>query len=441
MNKTEHTNKVDRPTLVISCPASSRSGYGNHSRDLIRSLVEMEKFNVEVIDQRWGTCPRTELKKSENKDISKLTVSSNMPKQPDVWMQVTVPNEFQPIGKYNIGITAGIETDRVSPQWLEGMNRMDMNIVPSEHSKLGFQCYYDKKDQEGGEVVSQLSLEKPIEVLFEGIDTEIYNKTSKIEDSVTKKLSSIKEDFCFLLCGHWMNGEFLHDRKDIGGTIHTFLSTFLKLSDRNQPALVIKTGIAFSIPEEIAVKQKVADIMKNFSNANKRVPNIYIVWGDLSDSEMNSLYNHPKIKAMISLTHGEGYGRPLAEFSVTGKPVIVTNYSGHLDFIAKHGILLEGELKQVHPSVVWDEVIVNHSQWFYVNYQYASSVMKDVHKNYKAHAEKTRKQTKYMKDNFTLKKMTESFKDIMEKYTPEFSEVQNMDSFQIPKLEELQTYE
>ena len=181
--------------------------------------------------------------------------------------------------------------------------------------------------------------------------------------------------------------------------------------------------------------------MKNFSNANKRVPNIYIVWGDLSDSEMNSLYNHPKIKAMISLTHGEGYGRPLAEFSVTGKPVIVTNYSGHLDFIAKHGILLEGELKQVHPSVVWDEVIVNHSQWFYVNYQYASSVMKDVHKNYKAHAEKTRKQTKYMKDNFTLKKMTESFKDIMEKYTPEFSEVQNMDSFQIPKLEELQTYE
>jgi glycosyltransferase involved in cell wall biosynthesis len=434
-------NKQQKPTLVISCPASSRSGYGNHSRDLIRSLVDIDMFNVEVIDQRWGSCPRTELIRKENADIAKLTVSGNMQKQPDVWMQVTVPNEFQPIGKYNIGVTAGIETDRVSPEWLEGMNRMDMNIVPSEHSKTGFQCYYDKKDEKDGNVVSQLSMTKPIEILFEGVDTEVYTKTSKIDSSVTSRLSSIKEDFCFLLCGHWMNGEFLHDRKDIGGTIHTFISTFMNMSERNQPALVIKTGIAFSVPEEMLVKKKISDVIDNFKNADKRIPSVYIVWGDLSDSEMNSLYNHPKIKAMVSFTHGEGYGRPLAEFSITGKPVITTNYSGHLDFIGEHGILLEGELKVVHPSVVWDGVIVDHSQWYYVNYQYASSVMKDVHKNYKAHLEKTRKQTKYMKDNFSLKNMTESFKDIMEKYTPSFTQPQDMDEFQIPKLEELQTYE
>ena len=423
-----------KQNLVISCPASSRSGYGNHSRDLIRSLIAMNKFNIKVMDQRWGDCPRTEIKKPENKDILDLAITQQLTEQPDIWIQVTVPNEFNPIGKYNIGITAGVETDRVSPQWLEGMNRMDMNIVPSQHSKAIFNVTYDKIHEETKEVVETLRSEKPIEVLFEGIDTKIYNKTKKIEDSVNKKLNSIKEDFCFLLCGHWMNGEFTHDRKDIGGTIHTFLTTFKELSERNQPALVIKTGVSFSVPERIEVEEKIRQIKQTFMDANKRIPNIYLIWGDLSDSEMNSLYNHPKIKAMISFTHGEGYGRPLAEFSITGKPTIASNWSGQMDFLSKYGILLQGELHQVHPSVVWENVILKDSKWYYVNYQYASATIKNIHKHYKKYLEKSRKQTKYMKDNFTLDEMTKDFENILDRYLPSFD-------IEIPKLEELQTYE
>ena len=429
---------INKPKLVISCPASSRSGYGNHARDLIRSLIELDKFDINIIDQRWGNCPRTEIVRPENKDIANLCLKTpQLEQQPDIWMQVTVPNEFQPMGKYNIGITAGIETDRVSPEWLEGMNRMDMNIVPSLHSARGFSCTYDKIDQKTQQVVDTLRNMKPIEVLFEGVDMKVYNKKAEIESSVSKTLDSIPEDFCFLLCGHWMNGEFTHDRKDIGGTIHTFLSTFTKLSSRNQPALVIKTGISFSVPEEVVVTKKIKSIREQFLKANKRVPSIYIVWGDLTDKEMNSLYNHPKIKAMVSFTHGEGYGRPLAEFSTTGKPTISSNWSGHTDFLSESGILVEGELRQVHPSVVWDNVIMKESQWYYVNYPYASGVLKDVHKNYKKYCEKTRKQTKYMKDNFSLDKMTESFGIILEKYLPSFE----MAEFEVPKLEELQTYE
>mgnify|MGYP003126018158 FL=1 len=137
---------------------------------------------------------------------------------------------------------------------------------------------------------------------------------------------------------------------------------------------------------------------------------------------------------MVSFTHGEGYGRPLAEFSVTGKPVIVSDWSGHVDFMKAHGIMLPGEIKDVHGSVVWDGVINKDAKWFYVNYQYASGVIRDVHKNYKKYLEKSRKQTKYMKDNFTLDIMTNQFENILEKYLPSFD-------FEIPKLEELQTYE
>ena len=134
--------------LVISCPATSRSGYGDHSRDLIKSLISMDKFDIEIMDQRWGGCPKNALTEKDE-DISSLIMDTNeLNYKPDIWIQVTVPNEFQPVGVYNIGITAGMETNLVSPQWIEGINRMDKIIVPSEHSKKVFmESSYDKMDK------------------------------------------------------------------------------------------------------------------------------------------------------------------------------------------------------------------------------------------------------------------------------------------------------
>ena len=172
--------------------------------------------------------------------------------------------------------------------------------------------------------------------------------------------------------------------------------------------------------------------MDSVSSSN--LPNVYLLSGDLTDSEMNSLYNHPKVKAMVSFTHGEGYGRPLAEFSVTGKPVIASDWSGHKDFLSAHGFLIPGEVKPVHPSSVWKDVINSDSQWFFANYGYASGIMKDCHKNYKKYLEKSRKQTKYMKDKFSLSIMDERFKNLLDKNLPKFD-------IELPELEELQTYE
>tara|TARA_Y100000004_G_scaffold54834_1_gene61123 strand:- start:831 stop:2102 length:1272 start_codon:yes stop_codon:yes gene_type:complete len=422
-----------KPNLVISCPSTSRSGYGNHSRDLIRSLIKMNKYNITILDQRWGNCPKDALTENDS-DIQELIATQPIAQEPDIWIQVTVPNEFMRAGKYNIGITAGIETDRVAPEWLEGMNRMDMNIVPSEHSVRGFTCTYDKLNQQTQQIVETLKMNKPIEILMEGIDTNVFRKTKDIEPTITKQLSQIKEEFNFLVCGHWMNGEFTHDRKDIGGTLHTLITSFKNKSQKNIPGIILKTGITFSVTEKKNVMAKINKVTEAFRDANTKIPNIYLVWGNLTDSEMNSLYNHPKVKAMVSFTHGEGYGRPLAEFSVTGKPVIVSDWSGHVDFMKEYGVMLPGELKDIHSSVVWEGVINKDAKWFYVNYQYASGVIRDVYKNYKKYLEKSRKQTKYMKDNFTLDIMTSQFENILEKYLPSFD-------FEIPKLEELQTYE
>ena len=156
--------------------------------------------------------------------------------------------------------------------------------------------------------------------------------------------------------------------------------------------------------------KKIDDVRSKFPT-NFDLPNVYLLHGDLTDSEMNSLYNHPKIKAMISFTHGEGYGRPLLEFGITGKPVIAPNWSGHVDFLSENGILLPGELKKVHSSVVWENVIIKESSWFYVDYGYASGLLKDIEKNYKKYLQKSRKQTQYIKNNLDLMKIIKLIKN------------------------------
>lgn len=399
-----------KANLVISCPATSRSGYGDHSRDLIRSLIAMDKFEVQIIDMPWGNCGRDALS-IKDIDIASRMLTAPMKDKPDVWVQVTVPQEFRPIGKFNIGITAGIETTICAAEWLQGCNVMDYILVPSKHAKDVFEnTTFDKKDQHGN-IQEQLKLETKVDVLFEGLDMNVFTKKPTNDFKL-----DIKEDFAYLFVGHWLKGEFGHDRKDIGGMIRTFLETFKNVTPRNQPALILKTSSAtFSVSDREAILLKIEQIKRMVVGNN--LPSIYVIHGNLTQDELNNLYNNPKVKSMLSFTHGEGFGRPLLEFSVTGKPVLYSNWSGHIDFLSKHNIPLVGELKQVHKSAA-DAMLLKESQWFYVDYGYASGAMKDVHNNYKKHVEKTRKQTQYIKENFSLDKMTEKFAELIDANVP-----------------------
>ena len=400
-----------KPKLVISCPATSRSGYGDHARDLIKSLISMNRFDIEIMDQRWGGCPKNALTEKEEAISSLIMETNELKYKPDIWIQVTVPNEFQPVGIYNIGITAGMETNLVSPQWIEGINRMDKIIVPSEHSKRVFiESSYDKMDKNTKKKQGTLKCEVPIEVLFEGSDISIFKKTTDIPITVIESMKKVKEDFCFLMVGHWLQGDFGHDRKDVGGVIKVFCDTFNKL--KNKPALIIKTsGATYSVTDREEMLKRVRFILKAVDN--NRV-SIYLLHGDMTPEELNGLYNHKNVKAMVSFTHGEGYGRPLQEFSITGKPTIASGWSGQVDFLSEYGILLKGNLGKIHESSVWKDVILKDSGWFFIDPNYASAVLKDVYKNYKAHLTRSRKQTQYIKENFTLDLMLEKFKTMME---------------------------
>ena len=408
----ENKNKL----VVISCPVASRSGYGDHSRDCVRGLIEKyPDWDIKIIPQRWGSTPLNALQNGVDDDlITRLWLQPQLPQQPDIWMQITVPNEFQPVGKLNIGITAGIETTAADPTWIEGINRMDMTIVPSQFSKeILEKSVYQKVDEKTKQPVGQLRVEKPIEVLFEGVDCNVYKKVKDFPVTIVNEMKQIPEQFCWLFVGHWLAGEPGQDRKDVGMTIKTFLENFKNI--KNAPALILKTSSAtFSVIDKNEIIKKVEGIRRSVEAHT--LPNVYLLHGDLTSEEINALYNHPKVKSMVSFTKGEGYGRPLAEFARTGKPILVSNWSGHVDFInPKYHILLPGKLTPVHPSAQMKGMINEGTQWFTVDYAMAGGLLKEVHKNYKKYSEKSRGSGHYMKTEFSLEKMNDDMKVIFDK--------------------------
>ena len=429
--------------IVVQGPIATRSGYGDHTRDLVHSLIAMDKYEIDIISLPWGTCPMDALNTENEKDklIIDRIVRKNITKQPDIFIQVSVPNEFclspdgKPVkpGKFNIGVTAGIETTQVPSEFIEGCNRMDLIIATSEHSKAGLiGTTYNKLNNQTQQKIGELKCETPVEVLFEGLDLDVYFKTNELDKSIVDELSTIKEKFCYLFVGHWIKGNLGQDRKDVGMMIKTFCETFKNVNQRNRPGLILKTsGAGFSIIDRDEILKKIKSILQPYGN---KAPNIYLLHGGMSSNEMNSLYNHPKIKAMISFTKGEGFGRPLMEFGITGKPIIASGWSGQLDFLKpEHCILLPGQLTKVDRSAA-DRFILQEAQWFTVNYQYASNVLKDLEKNYKKYLENSRKQPKYIKDNFSLDKMTEKFTEILSKNV---TITEQVSSLKLPKLKKV----
>jgi glycosyltransferase involved in cell wall biosynthesis len=430
-----------KPLVVISCPIDTYSGYGARSRDIVLSIIKSEKYDVKILPQRWGNTPFGFLKQ-DNPDhkliIDCIWNQPQLPKQPDCWIQITVPNEFQPVGKFNIGITAGIETTICAPQWIDGLNRMNLNLVSSEHAKTVFKnSTFEEKNNQTGQVVRKIELTAPIEVLFEGVNTNIYHKIDAVNNSeVWDIVNDVKEDFNFLYVGHWLQGELGQDRKDTGMLIKTFLETFKNKKQR--PGLILKTS---SVNHSIMDREEILDrIRKIQESVEGDLPSIYLIHGELADEEINELYNHSKVKAHVSFTKGEGYGRPLLEASISQKPVIVSNWSGHLDFLdSEMSVLLPGEIKQIHPSAVVQDMLLPESGWFTVDYKKASETLEDVYKNYKKYTDGAKKQAYLSRTEFSLEKMEEKIVSILEDKIPKPVQLKlpQLKKIELPKLKKV----
>jgi hypothetical protein len=425
-------------TFYISCPIDTYSGYGARSRDFVKALIESDKYDVKILSQRWGGTRKGFLDDFKEWSFLKPYIIPNIQVQPDIWCQITVPNEFQKVGKYNIGLTAGIETTACAAPWIEGCNRMDLILTSSKHSQGVFKnTKYQVKNQQTGQE-QELAVTTPVEVLIEGADLEVYKSVKEFTNKeLYNHIKSIPENFAYLFVGHWLQGEMGEDRKNVGLLIKAFYEVFKDKS--NAPALILKVSCGKgSYMDQREVMQRIYNIRK--SCPSKKLPNIYLIHGDLSDTEVNELYNHPKVKAMVSATKGEGFGRPLLEFALTGKPIITTGWSGHIDFLnPKKTAMMGGKLTNVHPSAQQKDMLLAEAQWFSVDHSHLGHFLKDVKKEYSQWVLKSKSQSKTLKGTFSFQSMKSQLIKILDDNADVPSRIEiklpNLKPLTLPKLE------
>lgn len=344
--------------IVIAGPLLSSSGYGVHSRQIAQwALEDLEPmgWTVQFATVGWGNTPNFHKNNSLIQKIKQRI--TKIESRPDIFIHIALPNEWQTIGKLNIGITAAVETTKANPEWKKHCDKMNIVVVPSQHAANSL-------------LLTGVNKYK-IKVIPESYIPEVQEPQKKLplELSTNKNL---------LIFGQ-ITGDKEGDRKNTIKAIEIFLNTF---KDNKEIGLVVKTNVArHTTTDREASKKALQQVVKEI-RGDSEYPKVHFLHGYMTDSEIAALYQHPQISGLYSCTRGEGFGLPLLEAAVAGLPVVASNWSSHPEFL-NHGkwIKLDGELidiplQKVSNYEVSDKnIFIKESKWFEVNSEKASETL------------------------------------------------------------------
>mgnify|MGYP003121220334 CR=1 FL=1 len=383
--------------VIVRGPVLTQSGYGEHTRFVLRALrLQEPELEIHVIPTNWGQTGWIAIPDEERAWIDKAVQDGAKyieSKQPyDISVQVSIPNEWTQMAPINVGVTAGIEVNAVSPAWIEKSNMMDKVIVVSEHSKAGFDNTVIKAQTDRGEVT--LVNQTPVEVC--GYPVKHFEETNLDLD--------LEYDFNYLAIAQW------GPRKNLENLIKWFVE---ENYDR-EVGLIVKTSIKNnSILDRVHTEGMLQNVIPDIPDRKCKV---HLLHGDMTEAEIHSLYTHPKIKALATLTHGEGFGLPIFEAAYSGLPVIAPGWSGHVDFLyipqkgkknkkKAHFAEIDFELGPVPESAVWPGVIEKQTGWCYPTEGSFKLRLRQVYKNYEKTLKRAETLKNWVQEEFAAEKM------------------------------------
>lgn len=396
-----------RKKIIVKGPVLSRSGYGEQARFALRALRSREDlFDIYMVNIPWGNTGHVMETNEEMTYIKQTLMKTQRHAQQggtfDLSLQVTIPNEFEKIAPVNIGYTAGIETTKVAPEWIDKCNGVvDKVLVVSNHSKKVFeQTKYDAADAQGNKIPNW-GLMKPVSTINYAIRE--FDPVPIDVDFVTTKN--------FLTVAQW------GPRKNLENTIGWFVQEF---KDDEDVGLVVKTS---TLSDSILDREHTANRLQNLlSHLGERKCKVYLVHGELPPGALAWLYTHPTMKGFINLAHGEGYGLPLFEAATLGLPLITLPWSGQMDFICKPNkkgkrvpliIKVDYDLSQVQSAVVWKGVIQEDSMWAYAKESSYKRALRECLTKEKHYKQQATNLQKHILEKFSEEKIYAEFVELL----------------------------
>lgn len=420
--------------IYVRGPVLTRSGYGEQARFALRALRSRpDLFDVYIEPINWGKtnwiAEDTEERQWIDQAIYKASQAAANRVSFDATLQITIPNEFEKLAPINIGYTAGIETNRIEPVWIEKSNLMDKLIVVSNHAKSGFDnSVYNAQNNKTGEINNNFRCLVPVEAV-----------NYAVRDCEPETIDlNFDYDFNFLVMSQW------GIRKNMKKTIQWFINEFHK----DEVGLVLKTNIMDnSIMDREKTNYKIMGILEEEDEKKPgRKCKIYLLHGDMTEGELNSLYNHKQIKALINLAHGEGFGLPMFEAAYNSLPVITIGWGGQTDFlyapyydkkkkkthIKPYFANVSYDIKPVQKEAVWKGVLKEDSMWAFPHQQKYKDKIRDVYKNYGVYKKQANLLNKHIRENFSEEKMYAKFVDsVMSTFSKNSEEEQESEQIMV----------
>ena len=403
--------------VFVIAPALSRSGYGVHARTVLRALRTREdEFDIYLHNLNWGSSSWLYEDNEERRWMDDLLIKTVKYQKEggafDASLQVTIPNEWQLVAPINIGVTAGIETTKVSPQWIEKANMMDRVLVVSNHAKYVYQnTTYEAKNEQTGETIDNYKCETPIDVIgYPVVDCPPEDLDIELD-----------YDFNFLVVAQW------GPRKNVPNTIKWFVEEFYD----HEVGLILKLNIGKdSIIDRYHTTRHVESVLNEYPDRKCKV---YLLHGDLTDGQMMSLYQNPKVKTLINLAHGEGFGLPIFEAAYNGVPILAPDWSGHLDFLympvkdkKKNRVVNKAmfgkvafTMQPVPKEAVWDGVVQEESMWCYPEQGKFKMRLRESYKEHGRFESRAKKLQKWIRKTFTEKAQYKKYTDAIQGCLPE----------------------
>lgn len=417
---------AQKKKIVIRGPILTRSGYGEQTRFAYRSLKSRpDLFEVYLIPTGWGNTSWITDDTEERKDIDNAIATTTSHVQScqqnkinpfDASIQVTIPQEWERICPKNIGYTAGTETTAISFKWVESCNNVDKIIAVSNHTKDGFiNTIYEGTDNAGQSVQAKCN-----------VPVDVVNFPAKVIEPEQLDFDP-ETDFNFLVVAQWS------ERKNMNVTLQGFLKQF---SDNPNVGLIIKTNLAKNcLLDRQACYARLKNYIKTYDSnpigGKPRQCKVYLLHGGITDEQMHGLYRHPKVKALINLAHGEGFGLPMFEAAQAGLPILAPNWGGQKDYmnarVATHrktarkknkkthsrlrflGTSVDFEIGKIQESAVWKDILIPESSWCYPNEKRYMSALKRLHSNYDRVTRDAETLKKHIEVNFSEDKQQNEF--------------------------------